>query len=78
MTLRQAGQEIWGESYKRVPTGYDANHPRADLLRYGGLFVAVTEDIPDALHSADLVEYCASRFTAMGPVLAWLLELSAA
>jgi uncharacterized protein (TIGR02453 family) len=73
-----AGQEIWGESYKRVPAGYDADHPRADLLRYGGLFVAVTEDIPDALHSADLVEYCASRYAAMGPVLAWLLELSAA
>ena len=46
-----AGQEIWGESYKRVPAGYDPNHPRADLLRHGGLFVTVTEDIPDALHS---------------------------
>lgn len=73
-----AGNETWGESYKRVPTGYAPDHPRADLLRYGGLFVAVTEDIPHALHSPALVDYCASRYATMGPVLAWLLEVSAA
>lgn len=73
-----AGHEVWGESYKRVPAGYDADHPRADLLRYGGLFVAVTEDIPEVLHSPALVDYCASRYAIMGPVLAWLLEMSAA
>lgn len=73
-----AGNEIWGESYKRVPTDYDANHPRADLLRYGGLFVAATEDIPAALHSPALLDYCSSRYAAMGPVLSWLLEVSAA
>lgn len=73
-----AGNEVWGESYKRVPAGYDGNHPRADLLRYGGLFVAVTEDIPDVLHSPGLVDHCASRYATMGPVLAWLLEMSAA
>jgi uncharacterized protein (TIGR02453 family) len=72
------GYEVWGETYKRVPTGYDADHPRSDLLRYGGLFVAVTEDTPDALHSAALLDYCATRYAAMAPVLAWLLEVSAA
>lgn len=70
------GNEISGESYKRVPAGYDPTHPRADLLRYGGLFVAATEDIPDILHSPALVDYCASRYATMGPVLAWLLKLS--
>lgn len=73
-----AGNETWGESYKRIPAGYAPDHPRADLLRYGGLFVAVTEDISGALHSPALVDYCASRYATMEPVLEWLVEVSAA
>ncbi len=37
--------EAMGQTYKRVPRGYDADHPRAELLRYSGLWVHPTTPI---------------------------------
>ena len=35
--LRRKGFEIGGHQLTRVPSGYDREHPRADLLRYKSL-----------------------------------------
>src|SRR5262249_39822409 len=36
-SVRKAGYEVGTESYKKVPAGAPADHPRAALLRHGGL-----------------------------------------
>ena len=66
--------EIGGEQYKRVPSGYDHNHPRADLLRYGGLYV-FSPRIPasDVLTPA-LVDTCYAHFERMAPLYHWLMK----
>ncbi len=74
--VSEAGMEVWGESYKRVPRGYDAAHPRADLLRYSGLFAASNEELPEALHSVALLDYCVERYATMVHVLTWLLDVA--
>jgi uncharacterized protein (DUF2461 family) len=72
----QRGYKIGGEHYKRVPRGYDADHPRADLLRYDALYVR-SPDIPvSVLKKPDLVDACYEHALRMAPVHNWLNQLS--
>jgi len=61
--------------YKRVPRGYDADHPDADLLKHGGLGFSCQRDIPANINSADFASYCMDIFEAMAPVHFWLRDL---
>lgn len=74
--VRQAGAyEIHGEQYKRVPTGYAADHPRADWLRYGGLYVLAPPVNPSVVTTPAVVELCFEHFRNMAPVQQWLVKL---
>ncbi len=67
---------IGGEHYKRVPRGFDAEHPHAELLKYNGLWVSWNGPVPASLTSARLVEFVARRYEAMLPVHRWLLGMT--
>ncbi len=60
---------------KRVPRGYPADHPRADLLRFAGMGVARLLT-PDAINTADLIEACVGDAIRMKPLIQWLVELN--
>ncbi len=64
--------QIGGRHYKRIPRGYDADHPNADLLLHNGLYVGRTVPVPAALHRPGAVEYCAGVYEKMAPLLNWL------
>jgi uncharacterized protein (TIGR02453 family) len=72
----QRGFEIGGEHYKRVPRGYDADHPRADLLRYDALYVRSPEIPVSVLKKPDLVDTAYEHALRMAPVHHWLTQLS--
>jgi uncharacterized protein (TIGR02453 family) len=61
-----------GKSLVRVPTGFDADHPRAELLRRLGLFV--TRDVPvgKSAGTARFADECVGHFAALVPVCKWL------
>ena len=61
-----------GEHYKRVPREYDADHPRADLLRFAGLYVHPSALSAKYLTSSKLVNVCYDHFRVMAPVYNWL------
>lgn len=61
------------EAYKKVPPGYPADHPRAELLRLKGLHAGVSSPVPPELMGADLVEWAFSRFAGMAPLHHWLV-----
>jgi len=63
------------ESYKRVPKGYDPDHPNADLLRRKGLSAGIESPIPDELHGPELVDYAYERFEAIAPLHRWLVAM---
>lgn len=65
---------IAGEHYKRVPRGYDPNHPRAALLRYNSLYAYQETPLPEELYSAEFIDYCFSRCVDVLPVHKWLLD----
>jgi len=65
------GYQVGGDQLKRVPRGYDAEHPRANLLRHTGLYVAKDMPIPNELHAASLVGLCIGEFKKLSPVVEW-------
>ncbi len=58
--------------YKRLPQGFDANHPRADLLLHGGLYSYMESKPFKALHSDKLLDWCFEHYHAMLPLHHWL------
>ena len=66
--------QVGGEQYRRVPTGYQSNHPRAALLRYQGLYMYPPRLGVDVVYSASLVDRCFEHFRAMAPLQRWLVK----
>lgn len=66
---------IDGARYKRVPRGFDPNHPNAPLLLHDGLWVGLETPLPEELRSRAFLDYCFERFSQMAPVHRWLVEL---
>ena len=75
--LKESGDyDVYGEQYKRVPTGYNADHPRAQLLKYKGLYAHPTSSLPpEILCSSDCVAHCLTKFKRMAPLQQWLANL---
>ncbi|MHA2026125.1 MAG: DUF2461 domain-containing protein [Candidatus Thorarchaeota archaeon] len=72
----QRGYKVGGENYKRVPRGYDEEHPRAGLLKYNALYVSSPEIPVSVLRKPDLVDVCYEHALKMAPVHNWLNQLS--
>ncbi len=68
------GYQVHGERYQRVPTRYDANHLRADLLRYKGLAAHPPTIAVDVVCSSQLIDICVAHFQAMAPLQQWLAK----
>jgi uncharacterized protein (TIGR02453 family) len=69
---RAAGYEVGGANYKRVPAGFAADHPRADLLRHDSVWIGSDDRIPAALYLPLLLDWCLRRFRDMSPLIRWL------
>jgi uncharacterized protein (TIGR02453 family) len=74
-TVRRAGCTVGGEARRRVPQGYDREHPRAGLLLYEGMYAFHEQPIPEALHSATLLDLCEATWRAMLPLHRWLAAM---
>jgi uncharacterized protein (TIGR02453 family) len=72
---RRRGVSVGGLDYKRVPRGFAPDHPRAELLRHGALYVSGEWKHPRALGGAGFVAWTASRLIEMAPVERWLAEV---
>ena len=75
--IRTAGPyAIGGERYARVPAGYDATHPRAELLKQRGLFAHLTTPITPEAAAEGLATVMLGHFERMAPLQQWLAEVS--
>lgn len=66
------GYEIGGATRKKVPRGFDPEHPRAALLLHEGLWAGLEEPVPPEARTAAFVEHTAAHFAALYPVSRWL------
>lgn len=62
--------------YKRIPRGYDKDHPRADLLLYNSMVISAPTLLSDVLVSPDLVDICFEHYQQMAPMQQWLAKVN--
>lgn len=72
--LEQAGYEFMGEKYKKVPTGYDAEHPNAKWLKFVGMACYVKMDTPKEINSVEILDVLAKHCEMMAPLHYWIME----
>lgn len=71
--LRAAGYVVGGhDDYKKVPAGFDADHPRAELLKMKGLTGAFPQMPDGLLLGRGLAAYLIEHGTATAPLVKWL------
>ncbi len=69
------GYTVEGTHYKRVPAGFDPNHPNAELLKHKGLYGGIETKIPEEFYSAAFIDYAFKRFAPLLALHRWLLKL---
>ncbi len=74
-TLRRDGVRIGEPELKRVPAGFESDHPSGDLLRRKGLSAWIDIDDPSVATETGIVTSCAESFRRLKPVFDWLLAL---
>ena len=62
------------DALKTTPRGFDADHPRIELLRFKGLVTWEDWGIPDWFTTPEAAEHVAGFLRASEPVTAWLRE----
>lgn len=71
-TARAAGLTVDGATLKTRPRGTDPDHPRLDLLRHKGLYVARHWPPDDVLHGPRARDRVRRVWRATRPVTEWL------
>jgi len=69
--LADDGWEVGGDRLKTKPRGYDATHPRIDLLRHRSLVVSRSLGFEPVIHSPELVEVVRTDWRRLRPLVAW-------
>jgi hypothetical protein len=68
LALAADGHEILGDVMKRIPRGYPADHPRADLLKHRSLIAARSFEAESVRDVAPVHQAC----ERLRPLLDWL------
>ena len=69
--LEKSEFEISGERLKTSPRGYDADHPRIDLLRHKQLFAGKSFGF-EGLDSPDVLDRVRAEWRALRPLVEWV------
>jgi uncharacterized protein (TIGR02453 family) len=70
--LVKDGYRMTEPSFKRVPSGYPADHPRSDLLRCSGLMASRSWRPGSWLHTAAAIDRIRAAWKAGKPLTTWL------
>jgi uncharacterized protein (TIGR02453 family) len=70
--LRARGWEVGGDRLKTSPRGYDADHPRIELLRHKSLFVGRDYGFEPVIHSRELLDRVRADWRTARPLVEWL------
>jgi hypothetical protein len=77
--LKKHNSKEWFENnrkhYKKVPRGYETDHPNAEFLLYNGLTAWLEEKVPDAFYSDAIIDYAYSHYRNMLPLHRWLKKM---
>ncbi|MBS45270.1 MAG: TIGR02453 family protein [Nocardioides sp.] len=71
-TLEKRGFEVGGEKLKTSPRGYDADHPRIELLRHKQLLVRKDYGFAEVIHTPEVLEMVRTDWRSVRPLVGWL------
>jgi uncharacterized protein (TIGR02453 family) len=71
-TLVSEGFELGGDRLKTSPRGYDAAHPRIDLLRHKSLVLGRGYGFDPVVHTPALVDRVRDDWRALRPLVDWI------
>ncbi len=74
--LTRAGWEVGGDRLKTSPRGYDADHPRIELLRHRSLTLRKSYGFEPFVHTADLLTHVRRDWRAARPFVAWVADVA--
>jgi uncharacterized protein (TIGR02453 family) len=69
--LARSGWEIKGDRLKTKPRGYDAGHPRIELLKHRSLYAMRVWEPDDALHERETFNRVRKAWRALRPLNEW-------
>lgn len=69
------GYTVEGTHYKRVPAGFDPNHPNAELLKHKGIYGGIETKIPEEFYSSAFIDYAFEKFVPIRSLHRWLKKL---
>ena len=69
--FERKGYKLEGPTRKRVPRGFDADHPRARYLKHDGIYAWIETPLP----RGDFVRHCFTHYRALTPLHEWLMEI---
>jgi uncharacterized protein (TIGR02453 family) len=72
--LVATGWVLQGDQLKTRPRGYDADHPRIDLLRRTALSVGRDYGFAPLVHSPDLVDRVRADWEEARPLVEWMAD----
>jgi uncharacterized protein (TIGR02453 family) len=72
--LEAAGWNRGGDRLKTSPRGYDAEHPRIDLLRHKSLFLGLPYGFEPFIHTAELLDRVRADWRAGRPFVEWVAD----
>ncbi len=75
VTKKNSEYELGWVKYKKVPRGYEKEHPLADYLLYGGIGFHYNSKIPNEFYSEKLLDFTYKIFKDMSPIHVWVRGL---
>ena len=71
---RRTAGEIGGDRLKTTPRGYDADHPRIELLRHKSLIAGRSLGFEPVIHTPELLDLVRDDWRALRPLVEWVAD----
>ena len=69
---RKSGFIMMGRELKKVPVGYDSDHPNVEFLMHNGLYASRELDMPSGFGSPRFARQIAKLYEPCAPLINWM------
>jgi uncharacterized protein (DUF2461 family) len=73
-SLTTTGWELGGERLKTTPRGYDADHPRIELLRHKSMTLGKSYGFEPFIHTSELLDRVREDWREAAPFVDWVSD----
>lgn len=73
-TIERKGYDVGGDRLKTTPRGFDADHPRIDLLRHRSLSASHSLGFEPVIHTGALLDEVRKDWRALRPLVEWIAD----